>query len=101
MDETYRAIKYMLEHDPSVIVGLLLIGLASFLFMQIQLRMLKLGYKSYTFFRLSPTSKNGWDMPAEYLRVRGKQGWSPWPVYLLWPTLLGGLAALVFGMFRL
>jgi hypothetical protein len=101
MDEPYQAIRYMVVHDPAVILGFLLVGFASFLFMHIQLKMLRLGYKSYTFFRMNPTGKNGWDMPAEYLRIRDKQGWSPWPVYLLWPSLFGGVLVLVVGLFRL
>lgn len=101
MNEPFQAIRYMFVHDPAVIVGFLFIGIASFLFMHIQLKMLRLGHKSYTFFRMSPTGKNGWDMPAEYLRIRNKHGWSPWPAYLLWPSLFGGVLALVVGLFRL
>ena len=101
MDESYQAIRYLLKHDPCVIGGLLLVGLSSVLFMHIQLKMLKLGYKSYTFFKINPTAVNGWDMPAEYLRVRSKYGWSAWPVYLLWPSMLVGLAILVFRLFKL
>jgi hypothetical protein len=100
MDETYQMIRYLFKHNPYVIGGLLLVGHASILFMHIQLKMLKLGYKSYTFFK-NPTSTNGWDLPAEYLRVRNKYGWSAWPVYLLWLSLIIGLVVLVIGLFRL
>jgi hypothetical protein len=33
--------------------------------------------------------------------VRRKYGWSPWPVYCLWPCLVGGIVCLVLGLFRL
>jgi hypothetical protein len=101
MEETYQMVRYLFKHDPYVIGGLLLIGLASVLFMHIQLKMLKLGYKSYTFFKISPTATNGWNMPSEYLRIRNKHGWSPWPVYLLWPSLVTGVAVFVIGLLRL
>jgi MFS superfamily sulfate permease-like transporter len=37
----------------------------------------------------------------QYLKVRSRHGWSPWPAYLLWPCLLAGVFSLVFGLFRL
>jgi hypothetical protein len=34
---------------------------------------------------------------GEYLKVRAKHGWSPWPVYLLWGTLMTGLLLFFVG----
>jgi hypothetical protein len=99
MDETSQSISYLLKQDPWVIAGLLLIGLASILFMHIQLKLLKAGYKSFNLFK-SPTVTN-WNMPGEYLKVRGKYGWSAWPVYLLWPSLFGGVLVFVVGLLKL
>lgn len=44
---------------------------------------------------------SNWTIPGEYLKVRRKYGWSPWPVYCLWPCLVGGIVCLVLGLFRL
>ncbi len=101
MREMLSPIAYMARHDPAAIVGLLLIGAFAVLFIQIQLKMIRAGYKtSYTFIG-KPLAANGWDTPAQYLKVCAKHGWSPWPVYLLAPCILLGVAALIFGLFRL
>jgi hypothetical protein len=85
-------IAYMARHDPAAIVGLLLIAGAGVLFFRIQLKLIRAGY---------PMRANGWETPTHYLKVRAKHGWSPWPAYLLVPCFLLGIAALVFGLFRL
>lgn len=41
------------------------------------------------------------EVPLDYLRLRRNHGWSPWPAYLIWPTLLAGIALLVTGVFKL
>ena len=88
-------ISYIARHDPIVITGFLLIGTAGFLFIHVQLRMSRSGYKTDFW------SAKKWEVPAEYLRVRAEHGWSPWPVYLFGPCLLLGIAALILGLFRL
>jgi hypothetical protein len=101
MQNEIQALSYMAKHDPAVVAGLLLIGSSSVLFFHIQLKMIRAGYKtSYSFFG-KPFSWNGWDTPAQYLRVCGKHDWSPWPVYLVFSCTLAGIGLLVFGMFRL
>jgi hypothetical protein len=100
-ENSFQPIVYMAQHDPAVIAGLLLIGSAGLLFVHIQLKMLRAGYKtSYTFFK-KPMSANGWDTPVQYLKVRAKHDWSPWPVYLLGPFVVLGIVIFVFGLFRL
>jgi hypothetical protein len=97
----FQPIVYMARHDPAVIAGLLLIGGAGLLFIHIQLKMTRAGYKtSYGFFG-KPLSPNGWDTPVQYLKVRAQHGWSPWPVYLLGPCVVLGIAVFIFGLFRL
>jgi hypothetical protein len=98
MDETYHAIDYLLRHDPYVIGGLLLIGFASVLFVHIELKLVR---ADYNFNWVKSLTRSNWGIPGEYLRVRNKHGWSAWPVYLLWPSLFVGVAAFVFGLFRL
>lgn len=91
----------MVRHDPIVIAGLLLLGTAAILFVHVQLKMIRAGYKtSYIFFG-KPLSANGWDTPLQYLKVRAKHAWSPWPVYFLAPCAILGILALILGLFRL
>lgn len=95
MQGNLQQISYMVTHDPIVIVGFLLVGAAGFLFIHVQLKMSRAGYKTYLW------SAKKWEAPTEYLRVRAKHGWSPWPVYLFGPCLLFGIAALIFGLIHL
>ncbi len=41
------------------------------------------------------------EVPVDYLRLRAKYGWSPWPAYLMWPFLLIGAVLFVIGVSRL
>ena len=100
-ENDFKPIVYMAQHDPAVVLGLLIIGSSAVFFIHIQLKMIRAGYKtSYTFFK-KPLSPNGWDTPVQYLKVRAEHGWSPWPVYLLGLSLFIGTIVLVFGLFRL
>jgi hypothetical protein len=87
----------MARHDPAAILGFLLIGAFAVLFFRVQSKMQKAGYKTYEVF----VSSRKWGLPADYLRIRKQQGWSPWPVYLMWPCLLAGITLLVVGLLRL
>jgi hypothetical protein len=95
MPGNLHQISYMVRRDPIAVAGFLLIGTAGFLFIHLQLKMTRAGYKTYLW------SAKKWETPTEYLRVRARHGWSPWPVYLFGPCLLLGVAALIFGLFRL
>ena len=35
---------------------------------------------------------------GEYLKVRTKYGWSMWPIYLLWSTLISGIGLFIAGL---
>lgn len=81
-------------------MGFLLIAITSGLFVHIQLKMNRAGYKtSYSFFG-KLFSANGWDTPAKYLKVREQHGWSPWPVYLLFPFAILGVLLLFLGVIQ-
>ena len=41
-----------------------------------------------------------WELTAHYLEVRSKFGWSPWPVYLMWPCQVAGVLTLLVGVLR-
>lgn len=97
MNENLNAVVYMLRHDPTVVAGFSLVGVAAVLFFHVLLQMDRAGLRSLSFFL---PAKN-WSVPVQYLKVRKQYGWSPWPVYLLWPCLLGGVACLVVGLFQL
>jgi len=101
MNDNLKMFLYMVRHDPAVVVGLALIGAASTLFFHVTLKLSRVGFRSYVVFKPPLVLASNWAIPGEYLRVRRKYGWSPWPVYCLWPCLVGGIVCLVFGLFRL
>jgi hypothetical protein len=101
MQSEIQALSYMVRHDPEVVAGLLLIGGSSVLYIHVQLKMVRAGYKTSFDVLRGPLSAKGLDTPTQYLKVRAKHGWSPWPIYMFVPCLLGGIGLLVFGLFRL
>jgi hypothetical protein len=98
MDENLKMISYMIQKNPLVVVGLLLVGLSGLMLTRIQLTMLKSGYK---FPYLKYLTKRNWEIPQDYLKQRAKHGWSPWVAYLIWPVAFIGVVCLVIGLFRL
>ncbi len=97
-----RMITEMLRHDPALVLGFLLVGVSAVLYNHMQMNMVREGYKpSYSFFIPAVISPKAWTSLTEYLRVRSKHGWSPWPAYLIWPSFFVGVALLLFGMFHL
>lgn len=72
------------------IVGLALLSAFVALDALVRIRMKSIGYK-WVFLR------GGTFDYAQYLNVRTKYGWSAWPVYLLWASLVSGLPLFVIG----
>lgn len=101
MQNEIQALSYMAKHDPAVVAGFLLIGSSSVLYFHVQLKMVRAGYKTSFDVLRGPLSAKGLETSTQYLKVRAKHGWSPWPVYLFLPFLLAGMGLLVFGLFRL
>jgi hypothetical protein len=101
MSETLNMLAYMVQNDPAVVAGLALIGTASTLFFQVTLKLSRVGFSSYVVFKPPLVLVSNWAITGEYLKLRRQYGWSPWPVYCLWPCLVAGIACLVFGLFRL
>jgi hypothetical protein len=100
VQESVQTVVAAAKQYPTPISGLLFIGISAILFFHIQLMMTRAGYKtSYAFFK-NPWTTNGWDTPTEYLKIRAKHGWSPWPAYLVFPCMLAGIGLLVYGLFR-
>jgi hypothetical protein len=101
MQSDIQALLYVAKHDPAVIAGFLLIGSSSLLYIHVQLKMVRAGYITSFDILSGALSKRGREGPAQYLKVCAKESWSPWPVYLFLPCMLGGIGLLVFGLFRL
>jgi hypothetical protein len=96
-----QAVSDIAKHDPAAVAGLLLIGSSSVLYIHVQLRMVRAGYKTSFDVLRGPLSAKGLETPTQYLKVRAKHGWSPWPIYLFLPCLFAGIGLLVFGLFHL
>jgi hypothetical protein len=101
MQNEIQALSYVAKHDPAVIAGLFLIGCSSVLYIHVQLKMVRAGYKTSIDVLKGPLSAKGLETPTLYLKVRAKEGWSPWPIYLFSPCMLAGIGLLVFGFFHL
>jgi hypothetical protein len=101
MQDEIRALSYMAKSDPAVIAGLFLIGSSSVLYIHVQLKMVRAGYRTSFDVLRGPLSAKGLKTPTQYLKVRAKEGWSPWPIYLFPLCMVAGIGLLVFGLFRL
>ncbi|HWF40425.1 MAG TPA: hypothetical protein VG322_18000 [Candidatus Acidoferrales bacterium] len=44
--------------------------------------------------------QDDWELSAHYLALRSKYGWSPWPVYLMWPCQFSAVLLLLVALFR-
>jgi hypothetical protein len=75
-----------------LILGLLLIGGAAILDSIFRLRMFRIGRKTALF-------DGGAFNYSNYRQARAAQGWSAWPVYLLWALLICGMALSIAGFF--
>ena len=88
----------MARHDPAAIVGILLLGAAGFLFVHVELKMLRARHENSKTLLGRWTR---WDVLSKYLKVRAEHGWSPWPVYMTAPCFVLGFARLVYGLIHL
>ena len=75
-----------------VILGLLLIGVAAILDSFFRMRMTRAGYRWALL-------KGGAFDYSRYHQERKQQGWSAWPVYLMWAAVIGGITLLILGFF--
>ena len=94
--ENLSAIIYIAQRDALTILGVLLVGVYALSFVHIQNKMRGIGYKTH---RVFGGPLRDWALPAEYLKIRRRHGWSAWPAYLLWPCLALGIVSLVVGLF--
>jgi hypothetical protein len=90
-------VAYMLRHNPAPGFGFVLLFTFAVLFAHIQFKIREVGYQTYPMF----ARPRDCGLPMEYLKVRAKYGWSPWPAYLVWPCLAAGIILLVAGVMHL
>jgi hypothetical protein len=94
MGENLHMVLEVARHDPALVLGFLLVALYAALFIHIELKMREAGYKPNPF--THAIEYHG--LPLEYLRIRQKYGWSPWPAYLTWPCLVTGCVLVILGV---
>ena len=90
MNDNLRLLAYILQHDPALAGGVLLLGCSAALHYVLYLRLRDTG-RSYIAFNLLST------VLSDYLRLRSRQGWSPWPAYFVVPTAVAGFVLLFLG----
>jgi hypothetical protein len=95
MNETVDFVVFVVLKNPILALGLWLVATSLLLVFQIKHKMLNLGYESV---HLLPHPAD-WELPGHYLEVRSQYGWSPWPVYLMWPCQIAGVLTLLIGLF--
>jgi hypothetical protein len=76
-----------------VAAGLLLLAIAGALDFIVRLRLRGVGEKAVFW-------QGGTLDYSKYLKQCKRDGWSPLPVYLIFPMVLAGAASLIFGLFR-
>jgi hypothetical protein len=72
--------------------GLLLIGAAAVLDSSFRIRMQRIGEK------WALLQGGAFDY-SRYHKIRKEQGWSVWPVYVMWAAVVCGIALLIAGFF--
>lgn len=87
---------FVVLKNPVLALGLWLVATSLMLVSQIKYKMMDLGYETVHLF----PHPADWELPAHYLEVRSKYGWSPWPVYLMWSCQIAGVLTLVVGLLR-
>ena len=96
MRESIDFVVFVVLHNPILALGLWLFAASLMLVFQIKSKMMKLEPEAV---RLFPHPSD-WELSSHYLAVRSEYGWSPWPVYLMWPCQVGGVLTLLVGLLR-
>jgi hypothetical protein len=94
MRENVNTVLYIVRHNPLLLLGLGLVAVFLLLLAYIKFKLKDSGYGTAPLF----FHPRDWELPADYLQVQSKHGWSPWPVYLIWPCLVAGVVSLVAGL---
>ncbi len=84
----------LLKHDPWPVIGFGLLGASAVLFFHMHFKLEKLGLSNFG-------SATQWQNPTRYVSEARRYGWSMWPAYFFWISLIAGIAFLAYGMFHL
>lgn len=76
----------------TLVLGVILIGLAAVLDSIFRARMTRIGHK------WALLEGGAFDY-SRYHHERKQHGWAAWPVYLMWAALICGIALLIGGFF--
>jgi hypothetical protein len=100
-------IVFIVLNNPIPSVGIWLLAVSLFLACQIKSKMTAIeemdqetGQESDQEIIHPFPHPDDWELSAHYLAVHSKYGWSPWPVYLMWPCQVSAVLLLLVGLFR-
>jgi len=96
MRENANTVLYIVRNNLFFLLGLGLVAVFLLLLAYIKFKLKDSGYGTAPLF----FHPRDWELPANYLRVQSKHGWSPWPEVLIWPCLVAGVASLLVGLLR-
>jgi hypothetical protein len=77
-----------------LILGFVLIGVGAILDSFMRLRMTRIGYK------WAILEGGAFDY-SKYHQERKQRGWSAWPIYAMWASVIVGIILLIAGFFAL
>ena len=96
MRENANTVFYIVRSNLFFLLGLGLVAVFLLLLAYIKFKLKHSGYGTAPLF----FHPRDWELPADYRAVQSKQGWSPWPEFLIWPCLVAGVAILLIGLLR-
>jgi hypothetical protein len=96
MRQNVNTVLYIGRHNELLLLGLSLVAVFLLLLAYIKFKLKDSGYGTPPLF----FHPHDWELPADYREVRSRHGWSPWPVYLIWPCLVAGVVSLLVGLWR-
>ena len=94
MREAIDAVVFVVLRNPILALGLWLFAASLLLIFEIKSKMMKLESETVHLF----PHPADWELTTHYLEVRSQYGWSPWPVYLMWPCQVAGVVTLLVGV---
>lgn len=97
MHEQGSTVISVLQRDPLLGVGALLLGIAAALVLHLHRKLRGIGDHSYSFVSI-PNPVIAWSVPRAYLRAKRQQGWPSWPAFAVWGCILLGVALFVVGV---
>ena len=100
MQEQGPRVITILERDPLLGVGALLVEVAAALVFHLHRKLRGIGDHFYNFISI-PNAVIAWSVPRAYLKAKSRQGSSSWPAYTIWACILLGVVLFVVGVAHL